>query len=453
MLESLLASLPKAPSQPDPLALRAAQPGLVMTVGTGLLAECKDSPDRANPLMRGLAWRDRRLGSHDRRIIKATLIGVMRLHRAAERLLERGGWTGERWAEALWLATLVWEAGAPIALADASFGAPIFGAFADPEAALREALRDAGEVETLATLTALPGWLAGAWIEQFGAEDAAQLAIAQNQRGPLSLRANRLRVTPEALIGKLAEEGIRAQAGRWAPDAVEAFGPANLLSTRAFRAGLFEMQDEGSQLIAELVVAPRGGLVVDLCAGAGGKTLAIAAKMPRGAHIWAMDVRDLALDEARERLDRAGVSGVRLSRLDPDGPLPMPPGSAAVVLVDAPCSGSGTLRRNPALRWRITPELVESLRGTQRALLDRAATLVRPGGRIVYATCSLFRRENEDVVDAFLAENPGWTLIAAKERLGAARAKALCRGPYLAILPHVHGSDGFFAAILQRHQP
>lgn len=452
MLESLLAAQPKAPDAPDALALRAAGPGLVMSAGVALLGECRDTPDRANPLMRSLAWRDRRLGSHDRRIIKAALVGVMRHGAAAELLLRQGGWSGERWPEALWLALLVWEAGVPLELAEQSFGAPVFGAFADPIGALRQAVEGWPKARTLGLLASQPEWLAERWIEQFGEEEAARLACAQNERGPLSLRANRLRISPEGLIAKLAEEKIQAKPGRWAPDAVEAIGPANLLATRAFRQGLFEMQDEGSQLIAELVAVPRGGLVVDLCAGSGGKTLAIAAKLPKGARIWALDVRDIALDEAAERLRRAGIEGVRLDRLDPKAPLPVAPESAAVVLVDAPCSGSGTLRRNPALRWRLTPEMVEELHATQRTLLAKAAGLVRAGGRVVYATCSLFTRENEEVIDAFIAENPGWSIIPVKERLGAGRAEAVSRGPYLGMLPQVHGSDGFFAAILQRER-
>jgi 16S rRNA (cytosine967-C5)-methyltransferase len=215
----------------------------------------------------------------------------------------------------------------------------------------------------------------------------------------------------------------------------------------AFREGFFEIQDEASQLIAQLVEPVRGGLHLDYCAGAGGKSLAMASKLPRQARILAADVRESALRRAKLRAERAGVKRIGFHCLA-DGPLPIASRSAARVLVDAPCSGTGTLRRQLVRKWRMTEtDLAESIRSQEKILRD-ASLWVRPGGRLVYATCSVLRAENEGIVGDFLKEHPDWRLVAPREILGRSRSRPFEREGFFRSYPHLHSTDGFTAAIL-----
>ncbi|MCB9764153.1 MAG: RsmB/NOP family class I SAM-dependent RNA methyltransferase [Alphaproteobacteria bacterium] len=453
LLEPLLDAWPDRPVEPTELVLRAGSPGPLQDRAVAILAATLEAPDRANPLMRRMFRKDRAFGSKDRGLAKEVLVQVYRARRALERGLRAGGWDGARQPEALWLASLVHTQGLPAEVAAHSYGAACFAPLEDLAAALRAwaAAEAPSPAQQLACVASLPLWLAEDWVAQLGADGAAALMIAQNQRAPLSLRANRGLTDPEGLCAALAEDGITAEPARWTPDGVTALGPANLRVTQAFKQGLFEMQDEGSQLITELVQPPRRALVVDFCAGAGGKSLAIAASLPRGSRVVGFDVRQAALDQGRRRAHRARVSDrVRFERIGEEGPLPVEPGAAARVLVDAPCSGTGTLRRSPALRERLTLERIAALQQIQARILARAAPLVRSGGRLIYATCSLLRQENEDTFAAFLADNPDFSPVDVKEILGSARAAALSEGGALKLLPHVHGTDGFFAAVAQR---
>jgi len=208
------------------------------------------------------------------------------------------------------------------------------------------------------------------------------------------------------------------------------------------------VMDEGSQLVAELVAPPPGGRVLDACAGAGGKTLALGALLAGKGRVLALDTDGKKLEELRRRARRAGLTNVE-ARPIKEGPLGIK-GQFDRVLVDAPCSGLGTLRRNPEARWRLTPADLDELPARQRAILERYAPLVAPGGRLVYATCTVDAAENDAVVDAFVRAHPDFTPVPAKEILGRARALELGDGERLRLLPHVHGTDGFFAAVLRR---
>jgi 16S rRNA (cytosine967-C5)-methyltransferase len=228
----------------------------------------------------------------------------------------------------------------------------------------------------------------------------------------------------------------------------------NVFSLAAFREGLFEVQDEASQLAALVVAPPPGGLVADVCAGAGGKTLALSALMRNKGRILALDVSPSRLQELVRRGRRAGVSNARSVRT-PHGAFPPEVeslrGKFVRVLADVPCSGFGALRRNPEARWNTTPEDLLRFPPLQEALARRALGLLAPNGRLVYATCTLFREENEGVVERLLASVPGLELVRVVEILGKAMAEPLCdpTGTYLRLLPHVHGCDGFFCAVLR----
>ena len=217
------------------------------------------------------------------------------------------------------------------------------------------------------------------------------------------------------------------------------------------RDGTVEVQDEGSQLLCQLLAPKRGEMVVDFCAGAGGKTLAIGAAMRSTGRLYAFDVSEKRLSNLGPRLARSGLSNVHPSRIDSehDAKIKRLAGKIDRVLVDAPCSGLGTLRRNPDLKWRQSAQAVEEMSAKQQSILASAARLLKPGGRLVYATCSVLARENQQVVEQFLAAHEDFMLVPAGEVL-AAQKIALEMGPYLELYPQVHQTDGFFAAVLER---
>jgi 16S rRNA (cytosine967-C5)-methyltransferase len=296
----------------------------------------------------------------------------------------------------------------------------------------------------------LPDWLHARLEEQFGAEETLALAIALNQPAPLDLRVNTLKASRDEVLARLAADGIAAQAAPLSPLAVRLRDKPALARHPLFLEGAFEVQDEGSQLLGLLLDPKRGEMVVDFCAGAGGKTLLLGALMRNTGRLYAFDVSDKRLVKLKPRLARSGLSNVHPARIEHerDQKIKRLAGKADRVLVDAPCSGLGTLRRNPDLKWRQSADSVVELTAKQASILDAAAKLVRPGGRVVYATCSLLREENDAIVDAFLASHPDFVLTPASGVL--ARAGIELAGDTLRLLPHRHHTDGFFAAVLDR---
>ena len=285
------------------------------------------------------------------------------------------------------------------------------------------------------------------------------LALAQglNRAAPLDLRANVLKLDRDALLARLREDGIAAQPGALSPQAVRLVGKPALQKHPLFLDGSFEVQDEGSQLLGLLVQPRRGELVIDFCAGAGGKTLQLGAMMRSSGRLYAFDVSEKRLAKLKPRMARSGLSNVHpvLIAHENDAKVKRMAGKADRVLVDAPCTGLGTLRRNPDLKWRQSPKAVEELAAKQTAILDSAARLVKPGGRLVYATCSVLPQENEHIAEAFSAAHPDFEPLDAGEvleQLKVEGAAGLCSGGdggtrYLRLWPHVHHTDGFFAAL------
>ncbi|RIK96842.1 MAG: SAM-dependent methyltransferase [Burkholderiales bacterium] len=301
----------------------------------------------------------------------------------------------------------------------------------------------------------LPDWLAQALLAQFGEVEAQALAAALLEPAPLDLRANVLKADRAAVRRELDEAGIETHELPHGPNALRASGKPALERTAGYLAGRFEVQDVGSQLLAMLAAPRRGQTVIDLCAGAGGKTLAMAAAMRSTGHLYACDVSAKRLQRMRQRLARSGADNVfpiviagerdaRLERLR---------GRADVVLVDAPCTGTGTLRRAPDLKWRIGPFERDGFVAQQRALLDAAAALVRPGGHLVYATCSLLATENDEQRDAFESRHPRWMRCGPRAVLEAQGAKLHAQATAddtLRLLPHRDDCDGFFAVRWRR---
>lgn len=307
-------------------------------------------------------------------------------------------------------------------------------------------------VMSLAEQTDLPDWL----VERLGAlmpeEALLSLARALNQPAPLDVRTNTLKAERAALLAQFEREGIAATACPYAPEGIRLAGKPFLAKHPRFLDGSFEVQDEGSQLLGRLLAPKRGEMVVDFCAGAGGKTLHLGALMRSTGRLYAFDVADKRLAKLKPRLARSGLSNVHPAVIahENDTHVKRLAGKCDRVLVDAPCSGLGTLRRNPDLKWRQTPQSVAELTVKQSLILAAAAKLLKPGGRLVYATCSLLPEENEQVVDAFLAAQPGFArrpaqAVLAEQGIGVDRL-----GEDLHLLPDRHGTDGFYAAVLER---
>ncbi len=299
--------------------------------------------------------------------------------------------------------------------------------------------------------TNLPDWIYQALAARFDADEIAQLAAALNYPAPLDLRANAQKATREQVIDALKASGIDAGATPFAPFGVRVVGKPALTKLKVFEEGMIEVQDEGSQLLCSLVAPRRGEMVVDFCAGAGGKTLALGAMMRSTGRLYAFDVSEKRLAKLKPRLARSGLSNVNPVLIDSehDAKIKRLAGKIDRVLVDAPCSGLGTLRRNPDLKWRQSRASVDELTPKQASILASAARLVKKGGRLVYATCSVLEEENEAIVRAFLADHPEFVLVPANTVLAEQRIE-LDTGDYLSLWPHRHATDGFFAAVLER---
>ena len=304
----------------------------------------------------------------------------------------------------------------------------------------------------------LPDWLAEAVKAQVGG-DFWQLVDALNQPAPLDLRVNALTDKREDVRKELALAGIEARPTPYSPWGLRVDGKPALTKLDAFARGAVEVQDEGSQLLALLTDARRGQMVVDFCAGAGGKTLALGAAMRNTGRLYAFDVSAHRLDNLQPRLARSKLSNVHPAAIahERDDRIKRLAGKIDRVIVDAPCSGLGTLRRNPDLKWRQSPQALAELTAKQAAILESAARLLKAGGRIVYATCSLLRAENEDIAAAFTASHPGFRRLDVAQLLEEAKVPhpaSLCSpdGMDLRLWPHRHGTDGFYAAAWEKVQ-
>ncbi len=425
------AALPQPPETPPPRLERAARRGLVRGVTTELWQQIHDDPLSAGRILSQRLRRDRSLGSKGRRTASAVLYGLIRHGAIIDLLLDRAGGRRE---DALHrhLAWLVMGDGLAPAIASEEVPGVNWALLEQAEGVVAEYAESLAPAEALALGGSLPQWLAERWWDDLG-EDAGRLVAALSQRPPMTVRVNQSRTTREALAEQLESEGVPTTPGALSPHALIFRDRRNIHILPSFREGLFEVQDEGSQLLAALVGARPGMKVVDFCAGAGGKALALA---DAGARVRAMDVREGALRVLERRMARARQA-IRFQAMGETGPPPVAPTWADVVLVDAPCSSSGVLRRRPETRWRLTPTWVRECAALQRTILERASSLVRPGARMVYGTCSLLRDENQDVIETFLTRHDDFELV---ESLGEGGV----------LWPHLTDTDGFYGVALQR---
>jgi len=298
-------------------------------------------------------------------------------------------------------------------------------------------------------------WLWDKLVAQYGEAEALTIARSMHEQATLDLRVNTIKGTRDEVLAKFIAENTSGETNvtktPYSPIGIRMPNRMNIGRHVLFTEGKIEVQDEGSQLLAHLVAPKRGMMVADFCAGAGGKSLAMGALMRNTGRLYAFDVSEKRLHNLGQRLKRSGLSNLHAQVIssESDPKLKRLNGKFDRVLVDAPCSGLGTLRRNPDLKWRQTPEDIAELNVKQTNILARAAKLTKNGGRLIYATCSLLSDENEQIAEQFLAAHPDFKLLNAAEILAQQQIQ-LDTGHYLKLLPHLHNTDGFFAAVFEK---
>ncbi len=374
----------------------------------------------------------KKLGPHDRTFVAEAVFGVLRRYRYLSVVVPAAN---PRTLVIAWLIKARGMSGAALEL------------FAKPE--LIDHIRNAKTDDLpLGVAADLPDWVIEKLQPSMSEADILALGRALQLQAPLDVRVNTHKANRDAVLAQLRQEGLAVEATPYSPWGIRFKDHPAINRHPLFLDGSLEVQDEGSQLLALLLGARRGEMVCDFCAGAGGKTLAIGAMMASSGRLYAFDVAEKRLAKMKPRLARSGLSNVmpQLLASENDTRVKRLAGKLDRVLVDAPCSGLGTVRRNPDLKFRQTPESIVELAQKQSSILRAAAKLLKPGGRLVYATCSLLPEENEAIVEALLAGG-GLSLLPVNELLAQNKID-LDTGAMLKMSPAVHGTDGFFAAVL-----
>jgi 16S rRNA (cytosine967-C5)-methyltransferase len=416
-------------------------PNALLELATDLLHKVLQFDSPADGVVSAFFREHRALGARERHTLAETVYEVLRKRSLYQHLAQSGKGEMERR-----LAILAWQGNAGFLRAALSEQEQqwLEKTQAVDRSALPEKLRHN-----------LPEWLAEPLQRELG-EDFWPLVDSMNQPAALDLRVNTHKAKRDEVQAALATAGIDAQPTPYSPWGLRVQGKPALNKLDVFTGGQVEVQDEGSQLLALMTDAKRGEMVVDFCAGAGGKTLALGASMRNTGRLYAFDTSGHRLAALKPRLARSGLSNVYPVQIahERDDRIKRLAGKIDRVLVDAPCSGLGTLRRNPDMKWRQSPQSIAELKAKQAAILASAARLVKPGGRLVYATCSLLGEEDEDIARAFgTAHERDFKLLPAVEVLEKAHvgaAPSLVRDEFLRLWPHRHGTDGFFAATWER---
>lgn len=413
-------------------------PNALLDLATDLLRQVLRLDKPADAVVSAFFRKHRALGPRERHALAETVYVVLRQRLLLQHLAQSGGGALERR-----LALLAWQGGSGL----------LSGALGPREQQWLEQVH-AVDRRTLPEKLRhnLPDWLAGALRGQLPQDEFWPLVQALAEPAPLDLRVNTLKARREDVQQVLAQAGIASEPTPFSPWGLRVQGKPALNQLEVFTSGAVEVQDEGSQLLAWLMEPRRGEMVVDFCAGAGGKTLALGALMRSTGRLYAFDVSARRLERMRPRLVRSGLQNVhpQLLASERDARVRRLAGKIDRVLVDAPCSGLGTLRRNPDLKLRQSPQAVAQMRAKQALILDAAAMLPKVGGRLVYTTCSILAEENQEAVTAFLESHPGYRIcpvgeIIARQRLGITG----CTN-YLELWPALHNTDAFFAAVLER---
>lgn len=427
---SALQALPKITPWPNQRVVeRAAQEGRTRGVASAVLDQIWREPKWAMRALSTTLRKAKFLHSGERRLVQEGCVQLIRHHHVIDLCLPAANPTSlQRWLSFLVLSGLSPE------MANAQ-GGTSFDALTDIPRCLTDQVANFSEVELLAVVGSMGDDLAKQLFARLGTHSFDWIA-ASNQRAPVILRTNQERTTRDNLSSRLAAEGINTTKSTVAPQGLICEGRVNLSAIAAYRDGCCEVQDEASQLITALV-PDVSGLVIDFCAGAGGKSLALAAARTNAISIVACDTRSHALDQLKKRVKRArSLCHIQSVEISADGPLPPAitklTGQASLVMVDAPCTGTGVFRHHPDYRWQINTEALNNLPKLQLQILERAAPLVAPDGKLLYSTCSILPIENQDVINSFIRRNPGWRI----------------EGKALELLPHRDQTDGFFGVVL-----
>ncbi len=407
------------------------------------------------------------LGSHDRRFVAETVYGMLRYKRRLEWLLqgtssEASASEDQRRSLLVCLLYLVVYCREEIAKLleqcepdpEEKKLLPVVLAEAKERNERFEAASDGGleKVTRLAIKLSFPNWMIERWLEEYGEEETCAMCSALNTQAPLTLRVNLLKTDVEGCRRALEQEKLKTEATKFSPVGLTAHRRMNIFGLETFQKGFFEVQDEGSQILSLLVDPKPTSKVVDACAGGGGKSLALAVLMKNRGSIYALDTNSYRLDGLRKRIKRSGVDTIRIRAVEADHLPDDLVGTADNVLVDAPCSGLGTIRRNPGTKWTVTPETVAELHVKQLGILTHYARCVKVNGRLVYATCTTMKDENEGVVEKFLVDHPQFELLMPASILKRYQLEALGQEKYFRLKPHVHNTDGFFAAVMRRKE-
>lgn len=402
----------------------------------------------------------RYLGSHDRKFIAETTYGVLRHLRRCEYQLDeiRNYFIEDDKITLLVVAYLSLEKQdqliTPEVLAEKLKNIQ----FKVPASELLEKIRVPKVIaaESMAAKIGIeysfPDWMIDKIIKQYGEQEAVGIFSSLNTQAPLTLRVNTLKVDVNQCREELLKHGVETEATSLSPLGLNVSKRINVFSLPEFRNGWFEVQDEGSQLLPLIVDPKPNAKVLDVCAGAGGKTLAFAGLMKNRGEIFATDINGYRLEELRKRTRRAGVQNVRVQEIKAVEDLEDKfKEHFDIVFVDAPCSGLGTIRRNPGMKWRVMEETVREVSEKQKNILHSSVSLLKPNGTLVYATCTLLSDENEDIIQGFLRQHPDFTIAKPKlDMLPTKVQQEFMQESYFKLLPHIHGTDGFFCALLKR---
>ncbi len=384
-------------------------------------------------------FKNERIGSKDRALVAETVFGVLR-HRMLLEIACEGNPTPRRMA----LAFMVRFGGYNLREIE-----PVLQR--DEKDWLATAKGTRYEDQPLPVQAELPDWIVEKMRQSYADDEILAMGRAMQQAAPLDLRVNTLKARREEVLEELQKQNIAATETPYSPIGIRLKEKIPLYRNALFESGRIEVQDEGSQLLGFLLAPRRNDMAADFCAGAGGKTLMLSALMNSQGRLYAMDISEKRLANLKPRLKRSGASNIQPILIAHENDLKVKrlAGKMDRVLVDAPCSGLGTLRRNPDLKFRQSEKSMEELNQKQAAILNSASRLLKKGGRLVYATCSILIDENQRIVEAFLASHPEFVLRPAGEILQQQKIP-LEMGDYLELKPHLHATDGFFAAVMER---
>ena len=378
----------------------------------------------ADKVVQQLLKRDKRWGARDRAFVAETTYDIVRWKRLYAEIAEvKEPFTRDN----SWRLLAVWATLKGIKL-------PNWKYFEDtPTRRIKGRFDELSKTRKFAE--SIPDWMDELGVKELGESIWSKEIHAQNQQADVILRVNTLKITKEELQSKLFDENIDTEFIKGYPSALKLKERANVFMTDAFKQGYFEVQDASSQLVAEFLDVKPGMKVVDTCAGAGGKTLHIASLMENKGQIVAMDLYESKLKQLKIRARRDGVHNIDITVIESTKPIKKLYDKADRVLIDAPCSGLGVMRRNPDAKWKLQPEFIDNIKNVQRDVLQQYSKMVKPGGKMVYATCSVLPSENQEQVEHFLTSESGKDFIFVTDKK---------------ILAHQSGFDGFYMALLEK---